>query len=208
MRMKKVMRSKTPTRAKKSTRFTALTKAIGGRTMILAVIGVIGVMATAMLIAARQESQPAGHASAGNAGVYEQPEKTAVAKKPASSRTSVTESAPAGMLSTDASEAIVPAVETEARTSLPKSAPVTITGCLERADETFRLKDTAGADAPKSRSWKSGFLKKGLASIEIVDAAHKLKLPDHVGQRISVTGRLVDREMQVRSLQRVAASCG
>lgn len=207
MRMKKVMRSKTPTRAKKSTRFTALTKAIGGRTMILAVIVVIGVMATAMLIAARQESQPAGHASAGNAGVYEQPEKTAVAKKLASSRTSVTESAPAGMLSTDASEAIVPAVETGART-LPKSAPVTITGCLERADETFRLKDTAGADAPKSRSWKSGFLKKGLASIEIVDTAHKLKLPDHVGQRISVTGRLVDREMQVRSLQRVAASCG
>jgi hypothetical protein len=85
---------------------------------------------------------------------------------------------------------------------------VTITGCLERADETtFRLKDTVGEDAPKSRSWKSGFLKRGSASIEVVDAAHRLKLPDHVGQKVSVTGTLVDREMQVRSLQPVATSC-
>ena len=85
---------------------------------------------------------------------------------------------------------------------------VTITGCLERADETtFRLRDTVGEDAPKSRSWKSGFLKKGSASIEVVDAAHRLKLPDHVGQKVTVTGTLVDREMQVRSLSRVATSC-
>lgn len=199
MRMKKMMRSKTSTRAKKSTRFAALRRAIGGRTIFLVAIGV---MLTAILIAARQESQPAG-----NASLYAQPEKTAIANKPASSRASATESAPASMRSTDASEAIAPEVDPEAKAPLPKSAPVTITGCLERADKTFRLKDTAGADAPKSRSWKSGFLKKGSASFEVVDAAHRLRLPDHVGQRISVTGRLVDREMQVRSLQRVAASC-
>ena len=85
--------------------------------------------------------------------------------------------------------------------------PVTITGCLERNAETFRLKDTAGEAAPKARSWKSGFLRKGSASIAIVDAANRVKLPSHVGQRVSVTGTLVDREMRVRSLQRVAASC-
>jgi hypothetical protein len=84
---------------------------------------------------------------------------------------------------------------------------VTITGCLEGADETFRLTDTTGADAPKSRSWKSGFLRKGSASIDIVDAANRLKLRDHVGQRVTVTGTLVDREMQVRSLKRITASC-
>jgi hypothetical protein len=89
----------------------------------------------------------------------------------------------------------------------PTSAPVTITGCLERADETFRLRDATGVDAPRSRSWKSGFLKKGSASIEIVDAANGLKLPDHVGQRVSVTGTLMDRAIQGRSLQRVAGSC-
>jgi hypothetical protein len=88
-----------------------------------------------------------------------------------------------------------------------KAAPVTITGCLERDDETFRLKDTTGVNAPTARSWKSGFLKKKAASIEVIDAAHRLKLTDHVGQRVSVTGVLVDREMQVRSLQRVASTC-
>jgi hypothetical protein len=87
------------------------------------------------------------------------------------------------------------------------SAAVTITGCLERDDETFHLKNTEGAEAPKSRSWKSGFLKKSSASIEVVDAANRLKLPNYVGQRVSVTGVLVEREMQARTLRRVSNSC-
>jgi hypothetical protein len=98
-----------------------------------------------------------------------------------------------------------PAMESPARPAVAKLAPVTITGCLERDDRTFRLKDTTGANAPKSRSWKTAFLKKGSASIQVVDAANRLR--DHVGQRVSVTGVLVNREMQVRSLQRVAPSC-
>ena len=104
-------------------------------------------------------------------------------------------------------EAIVPTAESPAKPSVVKSTPVTITGCLERDDQTFRLKDTDGANAPKSRSWKTGFLKKGSASIEVVDAANRLKLNDHVGQRVSLTGILVDREMQARLLQRVSPSC-
>jgi hypothetical protein len=94
------------------------------------------------------------------------------------------------------------------RPAAPRPAPVTITGCLERHDAAFRLKDTAGADAPKSRSWKSGFLKKSSSSIDVVDGANRLKLKDHVGQRVSVTGVLVEREMQARSLKNVASSCG
>jgi len=89
----------------------------------------------------------------------------------------------------------------------PKQVPVTITGCLAQDAETFQLKDTSGADAPKARSWKTGFLKKRSASIEVVDAANRLKLSNHVGERVSVTGILVDREMHGRSLQRLAASC-
>ena len=69
------------------------------------------------------------------------------------------------------------------------------------------MKNTTGSQAPKSRSWKSGFLKKNPASIEIVDASNKVRLPNHVGQRVVVTGLLVNREMQVRSLRRVATSC-
>lgn len=92
--------------------------------------------------------------------------------------------------------------------SAPKAPPVTITGCLEAAGDRFRLKDASGADAPKSRSWKSGFLKKGPATIEVVDSAHFLKLANQVGHRVSVTGALLDREMQARSLRRLSSSCG
>ena len=67
--------------------------------------------------------------------------------------------------------------------------PVTITGCLERDDDTFRLKDATGVNAPKARSWKTGFIKKGPAAIEIIDAAHR-RLTDLVGRRVNVTGVL------------------
>jgi hypothetical protein len=97
---------------------------------------------------------------------------------------------------------------TPAAAALEESEPATITGCLEeRKDQTFRLKNTDGADAPKSRSWKSGFIKKGSASIDLVESARSVKLHDHAGERVSVTGMLADREMHVRSLKRVADSC-
>lgn len=84
---------------------------------------------------------------------------------------------------------------------------VTIAGCLAQDGESFRLKDTSGVDAPRSRSWKSGFLKKSPAAVEVVDTSHRLKLTNHVGERVSVTGTIADGEMQVRSLRRVATSC-
>jgi hypothetical protein len=89
----------------------------------------------------------------------------------------------------------------------PKPPATTITGCLQRSDDSFRLKDADGASTPKARSWKSGFLKKGTAPIAVIDPAKRLNLSGFVGQRVSVTGTLIDREMHVRSLQRVAASC-
>jgi hypothetical protein len=86
-------------------------------------------------------------------------------------------------------------------------ASVTITGCLANDEDTFLLKDTSGADAPKSRSWKSGFLKKRQATIALFDATNALSLPSYVGQRVAATGMLVNHEMRAQSLQRVAASC-
>ena len=94
----------------------------------------------------------------------------------------------------------------EAAKQQPPTA-ITITGCLERNDETFRLKDTAGEGVPKSRSWKSGFLKKSPASIEVVDAVNTLHLSTHVGRRVSVSGARVDREIRARSIRRVEGSC-
>jgi hypothetical protein len=87
------------------------------------------------------------------------------------------------------------------------SAATTITGCLMFDDGNYRLKDVAGEAAPKSRSWKSGFLRKRSTTIDVFDAAHSLGMANYVGKRVEATGTLSEREMQVRSLQRVADSC-
>ncbi len=100
----------------------------------------------------------------------------------------------------------LPAADTS-RNAVRTPSSVTISGCLERSDDGFRLTDTDGSDAPKARSWKSGFLKKGSASVDVVDTANRAKLPSHVGRRVSVTGLLDDRELQLRSLRRVAPAC-
>ena len=81
----------------------------------------------------------------------------------------------------------------------------TITGCLEQQGDRFRLKDANGADAPTSRSWKFGFLKRGPDPIDLVDAG--TTTAHHVGTRVRVTGILEDHRMHVRSLIRVADSC-
>ena len=99
-----------------------------------------------------------------------------------------------------------PAEAATAGTTAPVK-PVSITGCLARNDRGFMLKNTEGADAPKSRSWKSGFITRRSASVTLTDAGNTAHLADHVGQRVSITGSLVDREMRVASLRRLAASC-
>jgi hypothetical protein len=105
-----------------------------------------------------------------------------------------------------------PVAKSAAIEPIPTTAPqavasVTITGCLEHDDETFWLSDASGSDAPTARSWRSGFLKKRPARIEVVDAGHALRLTSYVGQRIAATGTLVDREMRTRSLHPISASC-
>jgi len=90
---------------------------------------------------------------------------------------------------------------------LASAAPVTVTGCVARDGESFWLTDTSGAGVPSTRSWKSGFLKKHTASLELVHTASALKLANYVGQRVSATGALKNRELQLHSLQRVASSC-
>jgi hypothetical protein len=92
-------------------------------------------------------------------------------------------------------------------TTGPMPTVVTLTGCLVRSDKDFRLNDTTGLNAPKSRSWKSGFLAKRPASISIVPSSSELPLSKHVGERVTVSGTLIERQMQVRTLRRVSASC-
>ena len=168
---------------KKSMRFTSnRTAAIG-----LIVVCIVG---TAILIAARS-AEPTSAASATPASM-----PAPVAAQPAASVRTQKASAPAAKPQAG-----------EAAKAAENAEPVTIVGCLVQDDETFRLKNTTGEDAPKGRSWKSGFLKKSSKSIALVDARHRMNLAGHVGERVSVTGMLDEKELQGTSLKRVAESC-
>jgi len=193
------------------------------------VLGVICVMTAAALIAARQPShradianvdaQPEANAPPDKVAMAARLEtkKAVVSRAPATTAAAKTYTADGSMGNAPAVESVktmtvasaskAPPVESTVKADVQNSAPVTITGCLDLDEETFRLKDTSGADAPKSRSWRSGFLKNRQSPIELVDATNTLTLPDYVGQRVAATGRLMNREMQVHSLHRVAASC-
>jgi hypothetical protein len=103
--------------------------------------------------------------------------------------------------------AVEPAASVVAISTEQKTAAVTVTGCLELDDDTYRLKGASGDGAPKARSWKTGFLRKKPATIDITDTANRLALSSHVGHLITLTGTLVDREMRAHALQRVASSC-
>jgi hypothetical protein len=86
---------------------------------------------------------------------------------------------------------------------------VTITGCLENAGsgDRFRLTDTEGTSAPKSRSWRTGFLKKHSTAVDLVGARDVAALRQQVGQRIAVTGVQTDRELTVSSVRVISTSC-
>jgi hypothetical protein len=194
----------TPAKKAKSTsvkKASPIAAVFGARAIVVVLVCFMG---AAMIIGARELSQPA-HVPGLEANPESGTAAQTAAKKLSASKLSDADGAAAALANSAMLEGS-PAAES-AKAAAPAAAPVTVTGCLELTDQTFRLKNTSGAEAPKARSWKSGFLKKGSASIAVVDAPKKLKLPDHVGERVSLTGVLVDREMQVRSLHRVAASC-
>jgi hypothetical protein len=88
-------------------------------------------------------------------------------------------------------------------------APVTLTGCLEVTvdRDEFRLSDTDGVDAPKSRSWRTGFLKKRPTPVALVEPPDPHGLQIQVGKRVAATGQLIDRELKVSSVRVVSPSC-
>jgi len=198
-------------------RMRAKKKARRSRSARVTTIGVMGVvlagLGAAILMASHESSSRIARLPTVDAAPsLVAPEPTA--KQPPAARTQAKPTVTASAVKTVPVARSVEGVaaktasgESTALRAASEATPVTITGCLERDNATFRLKDTAGTEAPKSRSWKKGFLKKGTAPIDVVDSANRLSLSSHVGQRVSVTGVLVDREMTLRSLQRVAASC-
>lgn len=183
---------KAATRTKKTPRGKkpmGLTSAIGPKATTMVVIVVI---AGSIMIASRQQQAKAKERlEAARADVVLTADPVAAKKKPVAT--------PLPAANSDARAATTTGATATAKTP----APVTVTGCLERTDDGYRLKETSGADAPKARSWKSGFLKKSSATLEVLDSGRTLSLADHVGRRVSLTGTVTDREMQARSIRRL-----
>jgi hypothetical protein len=86
---------------------------------------------------------------------------------------------------------------------------VTVTGCLESSgnDNRFRLTDTEGVEAPRSRSWRTGFLRKRSTSVALVEPPDPHELQTQVGQRVAATGLLTSRELRVASLRVIGPRC-
>ena len=188
---KKATRAKTAARGNKP---MGLTTAIGPKATTVLVICVI---AGGMMVGARQQETNRKKAAQADIRAEVGPMSAVKAAPTSRKARAVPVSSPA-------------VAATPAAGSVPsgtKAARATVVGCLEDDGAAFRLTDTMGADAPKARSWKSGFLKKGVASVKLVGSSNALNLASHVGRRVSVTGTLANREMQAHALHRVAGSC-
>lgn len=188
-------------------------RAAGAYAIALAIILVV---AAAAVIAMRPQPQTPDVASGGarpDAGARLQP--SAVTPLPAPKIVATT-NVPATAVRASKAPAKPKAPEPADKTTIAEAAPqadsrnvtpVTISGCLERESGTYALKDTSGVSAPKTRGWRSGFLKKRPAPVKLVDPDNKLSLADYLGQRIAATGTLVDRKMQVQWVRRIAGAC-
>jgi hypothetical protein len=97
------------------------------------------------------------------------------------------------------------AVNKTATKSIP---PATLTGCLQAHGSKYVLTDLQGYVGSTSRSWKTGFIKKTPKDIEVVSESSTLKLKDHVGHQVTVTG-VQDHpvRMKARSIKQLAPSC-
>jgi hypothetical protein len=202
-------------------------KRIGGR---LAVVGVVCLFAAAALLAARPGAPPDGVSAGAAADVATSPQQlgltadrdsnpSATAAAPRSSPSPVGRSHPAPA-AIEKTPALAPVKKTQAARAVasPTAAPdstapvkssstLTVEGCLESDGSTYRLKNTSGLDAPKVRSWRTGFLMKRSSSIELVDTTGRLRLQDHLGARVAATGSLADRELRATALRQIAAVC-
>jgi hypothetical protein len=98
-----------------------------------------------------------------------------------------------------------PAATTSAKTAVPASS--SLTGCLQNDGDHFKLTDLPEGQAPKARNWKTAYVTKSTKDVEVT-AASTVKLKDHVGHKVTITGtRDGDTHVKATSVKMVAKSC-
>jgi hypothetical protein len=85
-----------------------------------------------------------------------------------------------------------------------------LTGCVRGVERnSFVLTRVEGSDAPRARGWKTAYLLKRRSNVEVVAGVPSIRLRDHVGRRVSVTGTLEQKDgAQIRARSvKVLSSC-
>lgn len=174
-------------------------------------VGAVCLMSAAALTACKPAQSPNAAATEAQAMRLEaQPAQNAATAKPkkAVAKADAKTAAAPTTVSNAKGDVVHATTRVAAKQDDDQPITTTIAGCLElRDDGMFQLKDTDGEHAPKARSWKSGFVKKGAAKIDVLDAGNRLKLGSHVGRRVSISGTLTDRKMRARSLETTSEAC-
>lgn len=85
---------------------------------------------------------------------------------------------------------------------------VTYVGCLRVADHGDRvmLTDIGGPNAPRARTWKTGFITKRPISMEVMPV-RGMRLRDNVGRLVRVTGRRSGDDLYAQSITFAGATC-
>ena len=102
-----------------------------------------------------------------------------------------------------------PRLLTADRAPAPKAnASVTMNGCLREDGGKFVLTGLKGDQAPKGRSWKTGYIVKAKKDVVVTPASGGVKLKDHVGRQVTIAGLTNGcTKVTARSIRRFAASC-
>jgi hypothetical protein len=101
-----------------------------------------------------------------------------------------------------------PRLLTAAAPAAKANASVTMNGCLREDGGKFVLTGLKGDQAPKGRSWKTGYIVKAKKDVVVTPASGGVKLKDHVGRQVTIAGVTNGgTKVTARSIRRVAASC-
>lgn len=90
-----------------------------------------------------------------------------------------------------------------------KTAPPasSLTGCRQNDGDRFNLTNLPEGQAPKGRNWKTAYVTTSTKDVEVVGAS-RLKLKDHVGHKVTITGtRDGDTRVKATSVKMVATRC-
>ena len=103
--------------------------------------------------------------------------------------------------------AAVGAPAPKSKNATVKADTVTYVGCLRADDDgdRYMLTEISGPNAPRSRSWKTGFITKRSVDMEVSGPRGKMK--ENNGRLVRITGRRDGNELFAKSITFAGATC-